>query len=147
MTTYYLYAFLLDKDEQEMTEIPRVFIELSVEGSTAVSTRPIQFVAEKSPGRSVCAVGLAPSPNGKSNLSVSLNEVRSITRGDTLTIPTLQISAPSNVIIAAALEYGSDCSFSEFMDTHPKVTEKEILEAAFMAGHRMATTLLTGEPT
>ena len=58
MTTYYLYAFLLDKDEQEMTEIPRVF-----------------------------------------------------------------------------------------MDTHPKVTEKEIWEAAFMAGHRMATTLLTGEPT
>ena len=41
---------------------------------------------------------------------------------------------------------GNEATFEKYLADHPNATQQELWDAAFVAGHQTAHTLLTGEP-
>jgi hypothetical protein len=71
--------------------------------------------------------------------------------GDTITVQSnggVRITMDGDVSLGAWLQAtGSimDCDFDNFMEKYPNATHRDLWEAAFVAGHQTAHTLLTGD--
>ena len=152
MSTHIMYISLWDSygNEASFPGYCRQQVEMEVSAGRASNRLPVVW-----PLATYCTMNITTLKVHQRMWGEAVMECRldypitgPLAKGDTVSINTSSVTAElggmANSFIGRAAEITTE-SFEEFLEKRPGATLREIWEAAFVAGHQTAHTLLTGD--
>ncbi len=151
MTSTVLYISLWDAHGNE-AHFPGYFrqaVHMDIKEGKAFNTNSLSWPVTAHSSIGITTTKLHKDQWGEAIMSCKLNNLLPATlcSGDTINFSVGGVGVTLDGVISVILsrEAESRLSFEEYVEKNPDATPRDVWEAAFVAGHRTAYTLLTGE--
>lgn len=141
-----LYVTLLDEGGNQVGA--QQYVQFEMRDGVLANLQSIEFIS--STNGAVRRATLHASPGAPALFSLEMKAPISTRTGDTLRFAPAGIKVhgegdPSVVAWLSATQSVPDATFEQFTANNPEASLKEVWEAAFVAGSRVAHILLTGD--
>lgn len=150
MKTFYISLWDSMGSEATFPGYSRAAVPFHYQNGAFTSASPISWPVYGSSYQNLTSARIHESQYGPELFSFPLsNPIGSLCSGDTVNFSAngikVSMDAGLSKVISREVSASVD-TFESFMADHPDATPQQVWDAAFVAGHQTAHTLLTGEP-
>lgn len=150
MRAFYLSLWDQFNVEATFPGYTRQMVTMDYRNGRAVNTTGVSWPVWGAVAREIHTVKIHDGMYGEPLFEFKLTHpVRALNSGDTINFAaegvTVQMDGGMGKTLMRSVSLNVS-TFEEFMEKNPDATPAQVWEAAFVAGHQTAYTLLTGEP-